>query len=184
MNDITDTILVNLKIISKIVPYNKLKIFNNITTIEKEGLAALLMRWYYGDSRTKTVNFIKTIISDSINVTTELMNSTYITNKVKKTGYEETEFTKALSTLFLIRTEMENSKVGINNLQKTYELDIQIISQLEVIINKIDGHIGIIDRKLKDIQTEHVPEQPVGQASGQPQTQQRPAREREQKSNQ
>jgi hypothetical protein len=178
MNDITDTILVNLKIISKIVPYNKLKIFNNITTIEKEGLAALLMRWYYGDSRTKTVNFIKTIIGDSINVTTELMNSTYITNKVRKTGYEETEFTKALSTLFLIRTEMENSKVGIANLQKTYELDIQIISQLEVIINKVDGHIGIIDRKLKEIQTEHVPEQP----SVQPQPQQR--RERDQKSNQ
>ena len=88
------------------------------------------------------------------------MNSTYITNKVRKTGYEETEFTKALSTLFLIRTEMENSKVGIANLQKTYELDIQIISQLEVIINKVDGHIGIIDRKLKEIQTEHVPEQP------------------------
>jgi len=155
MNDITDTILVNLKIVSKIAPNNKLKISNNTTTIEKEGLAAWLLRWYSGDSRLKTVNFIKTIVSDSINITTDLMNSTYINNKGKKAAYEETEFTKALSTLFLIRTELENSKHGILNLQKTYEMDIQIISQLEVVMNKIDGHLGIIDRKLKEIQAEH-----------------------------
>jgi 5-bromo-4-chloroindolyl phosphate hydrolysis protein len=83
------------------------------------------------------------------------MNSTYINNKGRKAAYEETEFTKALSTLFLIRTELENSKQGILNLQKTYEMDIQIISQLEVVMNKIDGHLGIIDRKLKEIQAEH-----------------------------
>ena len=161
MNDITDTILVNLKIISKIAPNNKLKISNNTTTIEKEGLAAWLLRWYSGDSRLKTVNFIKTIVSDSINITTDLMNSTYINHKGRKAAYEETEFTKALSTLFLIRTELENSKQGILNLQKTYEMDIQIISQLEVVMNKIDGHLGIIDRKLKEIQTEHTEPAPA-----------------------
>lgn len=155
MNDITDSILVNLKIISKIAPNNKLKIANNTTSIEKEGLAAWLLRWFNGDSRIKTINFIKTIIADSINITTDLMNSTYINNRGKKTTYEETEFTKALSTLFLIRTEMENSKQGILNLQKTYDMDIQIISQLEVVINKIDGHLGIIDRKLNEIKAEH-----------------------------
>lgn len=155
MNDITDSILVNLKIISKIAPNNKLKIANNTTSIEKEGLAAWLLRWFNGDSRIKTINFIKTIIADSINITTDLMNSTYINNRGKKTTYEETEFTKALSTLFLIRSEMENSKTGIINLQKTYDMDIQIISQLEVVINKIDGHLGIIDRKLNEIKTEH-----------------------------
>jgi hypothetical protein len=178
MNDITDSILVNLKIISKIVPNNKLKIANNTTTIEKEGLAAWLLRWYNGDSRTKTVNFIKTIISDATNITTDIMNSTYINNKSKKTNYEETEFTKALSTLFLIRTEMENSKVGILNLNKTYEMDIQIISQLEVLMNKIDGHLSIIDRKLKEIQSEHVPEVSENKQQSQPQGQgQRPSRE-------
>ncbi len=155
MNDITDSILVNLKIISKIAPNNKLKIANNTTSIEKEGLAAWLLRWFNGDSRIKTINFIKTIIADSINITTDLMNSTYINNRGKKTTYEETEFTKALSTLFLIRTEMENSKTGILNLQKTYDMDIQIISQLEVVINKIDGHLGIIDRKLNEIKAEY-----------------------------
>lgn len=178
MNDITDSILVNLKIISKIVPNNKLKIANNTTTIEKEGLAAWLLRWYNGDSRTKTVNFIKTIISDATNITTDIMNSTYINNKSKKTNYEETEFTKALSTLFLIRTEMENSKVGILNLNKTYEMDIQIISQLEVLMNKIDGHLSIIDRKLKEIQFEHVPEVSENKQQSQPQGQgQRQSRE-------
>lgn len=156
MNDITDSILVNLKIISKIAPNNKLKIANNTTSIEKEGLAAWLLRWYSGDSRLKTVNFIKTIVSDSINITTDLMNSTYINNKGRKAAYEETEFTKALSTLFLIRTELENSKTGIINLQKTYDMDIQIISQLEVLINKIDGHLSIIDRKLNEIKFEHI----------------------------
>lgn len=155
MNDITDTILVNLKIVSKIAPNNKLKLSNNTTTIEKEGLAAWLLRWYSGDSRLKTVNFIKTIVADSINITTDLMNSTYINHKGRKAAYEETEFTKALSTLFLIRTELENSKQGILNLQKTYEMDIQIISQLEVVMNKIDGHLGIIDRKLNEIKAEH-----------------------------
>jgi hypothetical protein len=153
MNEITDNILVNLKIISKIAPNNKLKLLNNTTTIEKEGIATWLLRWYNGDSREKTVNFIKTVISDSINMTNDIMNSTYINNRGRRTTYEETEFTKLLSTLSLIKVEMSNSKVGIINLQKTYEVDIQIISQLEVVMNKIDGHLGIIDRKLRDIQS-------------------------------
>lgn len=153
MNEITDNILVNLKIISKIAPNNKLKLLNNTTTIEKEGIATWLLRWYNGDSREKTVNFIKTVVGDSINMTNDIMNSTYINNKGRKTAYEETEFTKLLSTLSLIKVEMSNSKTGIINLQKTYELDIQIISQLEVVMNKIDGHLGIIDRKLREIQT-------------------------------
>jgi hypothetical protein len=152
MNEITDTILVNLKIISKIAPNNKLKLINNTTTIEKEGMAAWLLRWYNGDSREKTVGFIKTVVNDSINITNDLMNSTYINNRSRKTVYEETEFTKAYSMLMLIKNEMVNSKTGILNLNKTYQLDIQIISQLEVVINKIDGHIGIIERKLKEIQ--------------------------------
>jgi hypothetical protein len=156
MNEITDTILVNLKIISKIAPNNKLKLINNTTTIEKEGMAAWLLRWYNGDSREKTVNFIKTVVNDSINITNDLMNSTYINNRTRKTVYEETEFTKAYSMLLLIKNEMVNSKTGILNLNKTYQLDIQIISQLEVIINKIDGHIGIIERKLKEIQRDGV----------------------------
>jgi hypothetical protein len=156
MNEITDTILVNLKIISKIAPNNKLKLINNTTTIEKEGMAAWLLRWYNGDSREKTVNFIKTVVNDSINITNDLMNSTYINNRTRKTVYEETEFTKAYSMLMLIKNEMVNSKTGILNLNKTYQLDIQIISQLEVVINKIDGHIGIIERKLKEIQRDGV----------------------------
>jgi hypothetical protein len=156
MNEITDTILVNLKIISKIAPNNKLKLINNTTTIEKEGMAAWLLRWYNGDSREKTVGFIKTVVNDSINITNDLMNSTYINNRSRKTVYEETEFTKAYSMLMLIKNEMVNSKTGILNLNKTYQLDIQIISQLEVVINKIDGHIGIIERKLKEIQRDGI----------------------------
>jgi hypothetical protein len=151
MNEITDNILVNLKIISKIAPNNKLKLIHNTTTIEKEGTASWLLRWYDGDSREKTVNFIKIVVADAINMTNDIMNSTYINNKSRRTTYEETEYTKSLSTLFLIKNEMNNSKTGIVNLQKTYELDIQIISQLEVVMNKIDGHLGIIERKLKEI---------------------------------
>ena len=45
MNEITDNILVNLKIISKIAPNNKLKMIHNTTTIEKEGIASWLLRW-------------------------------------------------------------------------------------------------------------------------------------------
>ncbi len=154
MNEITDSILVNLKIISKINPNDKLKVASNSTSIEKEGLMSWLSRWYYGDSREKTINFIKTVVTDAINITNDIMNSTYINNKMKKTVYEENEFTKSLNTLFLVRNEMENCKTGILNLKKTYEMDIHIISQLEVIINKIDIHLSIIGKKLKDVEIE------------------------------
>lgn len=152
MNEITDTILVNLKIISKISPNDKLKVANNSTSIEKEGLISWLSRWYHGDSRVKTINFIKVVVADAINITNDIMNSTYINNKTKKTVYEENEYTKSLNTLFLIKNEMDNCKTGIINLKKTYELDIHVISQLEVIINKIDIHLSIIDKKLKDLE--------------------------------
>lgn len=152
MNEITDTILVNLKIISKINSNDKLKLSNYSTSIEKESLTSWLSRWYNGDSREKTISFIKTVITDAINITNDIMNSTYINNKAKRTVYEENEFTKSLNTLFLVKNEMVNCKTGILNLKKTYEMDIQIISQLEVIINKIDIHLSIIGKKLKDIE--------------------------------
>ena len=152
MNEITDTILVNLKIISKINANDKLKVSNNSTSIEKDGLMSWLSRWYNGDSREKTITFIKTVVTDAINITNDIMNSTYINKKMKRTVYEENEFTKSLNTLFLVKNEMENCKSGILNLKKTYEMDIQIISQLEVIISKIDVHLAIISKKLKDIE--------------------------------
>ena len=153
MHEITDNLLVNLKIISKIVPHNRLKLFNSSSTIDSENRLSWLTRWYNGDSRAKTVQFIKTVISDSINITNDLLNSTYVTtNSPKKTAYEETEFTKALNVLHLIQEEMTNCKVGLKNLQQTYEADIQIVSQLEVQMDKIDGHLGIVQRKLQDIQ--------------------------------
>lgn len=158
MNEITDTILVNLKIISKINPSDKLKIYNNHTSIEKESLLSSVSRWYHGDSRDKSIVFIKNVINDGINITNDIMNSTYINNKNKKTIYEENEFTKSLNTLFLIKNEMENCKNGINNLKKTYKEDIQATSQLEVIINKVDSHLTIIERKLKDIQSDFLQE--------------------------
>ena len=149
----TDNLLVNLKIISKLVPQNRLKLLHSSSTIEPDTMFSCIARWYNGDSRGKTVQFIKTVISDSIKITNDLMNSTYVNNvDTKKNTYEETEFTKALNVLQLIQEEMTRCKTGLKNLQMTYEHDIQIVSQLEVQMNKIDGHLGIIERKLQDIE--------------------------------
>lgn len=156
MHDITDNLLVNLKIISKIVPHNRLKMLNSSSTIDSPNMLSWLTRWYNGDSRAKTVQFIKTVISDSITVSNDFMNSTYVSNMMNSSSlsscYEETEFTKAINMLQLIQEEMTNSKVGLKNLQQTYETDIQIVSQLEVQMDKIDGHLGILKRKLQEIQ--------------------------------
>ncbi len=151
MNDITDKILVNLKIISKIQPCDKVRILNETSTIERDSLTSWLSRWIHGDSRDKTMTHIRTVINDTINITNDIMNSTYINNRSRTTVYEENEFTKSLHMLFLIRNELESSKSGIENLQKTYEMDINVISQLEVIVNKIDSHLNIVDRKLREI---------------------------------
>jgi hypothetical protein len=160
MHDITDNLLVNLKIISKIVPYNRLKLCNNSSsTIDNPNALSWLTRWYNGDSRAKTVQFVKSVIGDSITITNDLMNSTYVSNMLSselktkvKTSYEETEFIKTINALHLIQEEMTSCKGGLKNLQQTYETDVQIVSQLEVQMNKIDGHLGIIKRKLLDIQ--------------------------------
>jgi hypothetical protein len=154
MNDMTDNLLVNLKIISKISPRNRLKLLHSSSTIEPDTMFSWISRWYNGDSRGNTVQFIKSVIADSIKITNDLMNSTYVNINImatKKNTHEETEFVKALNVLQLIHEEMVRSKVGLKNLQLTYENDIQIVSQLEVQSNKIDGHLGIIERKLQDI---------------------------------
>jgi hypothetical protein len=159
MHDITDNLLVNLKIISKIVPHSRLKLISSSSTIDTHNMFSWLTRWYNGDSRVKTVQFVKSVIIDSITITNDLMNSTYVSNMLSpemkgkaKTGYEETEFIKTINVLHLIQEEMTNCKVGLKNLQLTYEADVQIISQLEVQMSKIDAHLGIIKRKLQDIQ--------------------------------
>ncbi len=81
MHEITDNLLVNLKIISKIVAYNRLRLCNNSSsTIDNPNMMSWLTRWYNGDSRAKTVQFVKSVIGDAITITNDLMNSSYITN--------------------------------------------------------------------------------------------------------
>jgi len=67
---------------------------------------------------------------------------------MNKNYSQSSEYTKNCENLNLIMSEMELAKIGIENLKFTYQTDPNIVSQLDIIILKINTVLKEIGQKL------------------------------------
>jgi hypothetical protein len=119
-------ILSNLTVLSKIQKYDKL-----VIVIDKDKknekidfeikidntYIKSLSRWYYGQTRNLTIDYINKLIDIAI------LSYNQSNNKITMNKYI---------------TLLESSKLGLANLKFTYYHDQTIISNLDIIIEKID----------------------------------------------
>ncbi len=127
-----DDLHTNLVLISKIMPYDKLFINKNLLNIDNRYLQSII-RWYFVESRVRTINFIKSIVDETFNTIDEILkDKEYMTNSSENRDFILQRFTN----------ELKNSIMGLNNLKITYDLDLLIKSQLEVIIENINNKIN------------------------------------------
>lgn len=145
---IPDKLYINLKILSKIQKNGRItRSYDGIIALESEtsfpGLKSL-KRFVSSDSRKQSVFEINSIITECIEYLTNLIQNKYM----NKSQCNTDEYYKNCEDLCLILNELEQSKSGIENLKFTYSTDLNIGSQLDIILLKINSTLKDMRYKL------------------------------------
>lgn len=147
-------ILINLNIISKIKPYDKIYINkDNLITIEYNSILQGFYRFFYNNSREKNLTNLLIFYQTVYSTIDDLLNSQYlnIENILNYIKEDNDEYNKVFSNLSKLKHYLLLSIDGINNLKKTYHGDIVTDSKLEIIINNCELYINKIGKKLSII---------------------------------
>lgn len=118
MIDNIEDVVLNLKLISKIKQNDKMIIVNKIIRVDNR-LIQPVLRWYTSDNRIETLQFIEILINKALD---------NISNGVKEDSVYTTD---------LIKKELINSLIGLENLNATYKNDIYISSKIDLLKDKI-----------------------------------------------
>ena len=147
---IPDKLLINLKIISKIQKNGRItRSYDGIISLENDVFYQAIKRFISNDSRRQAIFEINSVITECIDVLTHILNSKYM----NKNYYESEEFNKNCELIDLLLVELGWAKVGVENLKFTYQNDQNIISQIDIIILKINTVLKDISQKLKYYQS-------------------------------
>lgn len=142
-------ILINLNILSKIKPYDKIYINkDNLITIETNTILQGLIRFIYNNGREKNINNLNTFYSDVFNLIDDILNSHYLHITTNNIDIENDDFIRISTNLSKINFYLKSSLSGLNNLRKTYHDDIVSDSKLEIIINNIEIYLTKIKKKI------------------------------------
>jgi len=141
-----DKLLINLRILSKIQKNGRItKSTDGIINLEQYVLYKGLKRFIYNDSRRQSLFEINSIIDESEQTFTHLMNNKYMNPSYHNT----TEYLKNMEIINLLLKELSEAKIGIENLKFTYKNDQNIISQIDIAIIKINSILKNISFELE-----------------------------------
>lgn len=144
-------ILVNLNILSKIKPYDKIYINkDNLINIEYNSIFQGFFRLIYNNGREKNITNLNTFYDVVFNIIDEMLNSQYLQLNINL-DTENDDFIKTFTNLKKINHYLKSSLEGLNNLRKTYNYDIVTDSKLEIIINNIEVYLIKMDKKIENI---------------------------------
>lgn len=149
-------ILINLNILSKIKPYDKIYInTDNLITIEYNSIFQGIYRFFYNNNREKNLTNLVIFYQTVYSTIDDLLNSQYlnIDNVPQYIKNDIDEYNKTLNNLTKIKYYLELSVSGIHNLKKTYHGDIVTDSRLDIIINNCEMYIDKICKKIIIINT-------------------------------
>ena len=164
-------ILINLNIISKIKPNDKIYMnTDNFMSIEHDSVFQGLCRFLFNNSRNKNLNCLNSFYTSVYNHIDDIMNSKYLILSDKngqlisdktldpnirnlylldhKCYLENDNFINIYNNLVEINHFLKMSITGLENLKKTYISDVVTVSKLDIIINDIEAHIKKINKKL------------------------------------
>jgi hypothetical protein len=142
---IPDKLLINLKIISKIQKNGRIaRSFDGIISLENDAFYQSIKRFVTNDSRKQAVFEINSVITECIDILHHITNSKFM----NKLYYQSGEYIKNCECIGLLLKEMELAKTGVENLKFTYQNDPNIVSQIDIVILKINTTIKDFYQKL------------------------------------
>lgn len=147
---IPDKLFINLKILSKIQKNGRIsRSSDGIIALEHETFYQSIKRFVTSDSRRQSVFEINSIINETIECMSNIVNSKFMNKMYSNTD----EYYKNCENLSLLLKELISAKVGIENLKFTYSADPNVNSQLDILIIKINSSIKDMQHKLAYFQS-------------------------------
>lgn len=147
---IPDKLLINLKIISKIQKNGRIaRSYDGIISLENDVFYQSIKRFMTSDSRRQAVFEINSVISESVDILHHILNSKYM----NKNFFQTDEYIKNCENVNLILNELENARQGIENLKFTYQNDPNTVSQIDILVLKINTTIKDVSHKLSYFQS-------------------------------
>jgi hypothetical protein len=143
--------LTNLKILSKIQVGDKLTYQDGLFYIDKWNYLQPLYRWYYNESRNVSLKFLNEFMQSVFNLIEIVYSNELGTsqNNYYIQVYKPSSFSEENSTLLInIINELQNSIGGLNNIKQTYKHDINFVSSIDILIEKIHVRIKKVQNSL------------------------------------
>ncbi|HEY9704295.1 MAG TPA: hypothetical protein V6C58_17720 [Allocoleopsis sp.] len=136
-----------MKIISKIPENGRIKrTFSGSIELETETLSGI-KRFLMGDSRTKAIEDITSAINSAFEHCELILESTHFNKNLT----QEKEYSRRLTYLLILHTELKNSINGLRNLKITYQHDVTTVSKLDILITRINNFVeelgNVLDEK-------------------------------------
>lgn len=142
-----DKLLVNLKILSKVPKMGRLsRSVDGIISLESESFYLPVKRYLSSDSRKQTMYEINNIVNDAI----QLLENIYESKYMHQNHCKSEEYKKNCDLLELVNNSLQSSVVGLENLKVTYQDDPNIVSQIDIVILKIQTCNKEVLSKLHD----------------------------------
>lgn len=141
--DCVEKLLIDLKVISKIGPGNKINTKEKYLELDDTTWWQGALRWYRGDSRQTTSDKVHiTISSCSHIINAAISDFRTEPDKIVQMYLNSTPY----DFLIMMRNSIKTAKVGVENLRDTYIHDTTLSSKLEFDILSIDRQVGMIDK--------------------------------------
>jgi hypothetical protein len=136
MNTVSDKLLINLRIISKIQKNGRISRSNDgIIFLETNSFYKSLKRFISSDSRKQSLFEINSVVSECILTITNIIDSKYM--NPHSVNRNNVNLSKSIDNINLLTSELTCAQTGIENLKFTYRRDQNTISQLDIILMKI-----------------------------------------------
>ena len=140
-----DQLLLNLKIIANIKEYDKLIVDDTTKqlTIDKPYVFQGILRYFNGNTREQSINYIEDIIQKIFVITDDLL-------QLETSSSHKVNFADDTKSIYQnIVLHLNQSIGGLQNLKITYLADISSTSRIQLIIEKIQNRIQKINSIMK-----------------------------------
>lgn len=127
-----EDIFINLRLISKIEVGNKLIQSDKHVNIDTSYFQSLT-RWFNGNNRKDSLQFINLILSKAFELNDKLLN-------------DKSE--ESAQILLRLNNDLKNSLNGLVNLKQTYAADKLVQSEIDVMIDNISSKLDLNSKNL------------------------------------
>jgi len=141
-----DDVIISLRILSKLEKNDKICVDEkkNIN-IDNRHLFQGLRRWFSNDDRKITILSIKLLVDNTFRIISETFENEKLGKNNNDSPFEEENSNKIQKLCF----ELQSALLGLENLQHTYQEDIEVQSEIKLIIDKIRERVDNIHQILK-----------------------------------